>query len=254
MFTSDGDRHAPARVSLVTGAATSPPGLGAVKALAARGDTVALTYARNEAEANTLAGQLTGASAHKFLLNDPEHGASTLISDVIETHGRLDCLVLNAWQRPSTGPGPEMVPFDESDEWEDIFVTNAVGTLDVLAKALPHLRNSPAGRVVLISSGVLDHPLEHVAPYAAAKAALEATMRTLAWDTRTDGVTFNIVVPGWIVPDPIPPYLAEYVDGHLARTALGKLVTPEQVGAAVAFLTSESGGITGERLGVTAGY
>jgi 3-oxoacyl-[acyl-carrier protein] reductase len=101
--------------------------------------------------------------------------------------------------------------------------------------ALPHLRASGAGRIVLVSSvtGAAMAMRGEVA-YAAAKAALVGLARALAVDEARHGVTVNVVAPGWIATG--SQTAGEVTEGGLVPA--GRSGTADEVAAAIAFLAS----------------
>ena len=136
---------------------------------------------------------------------------------------------------------------------------NARAFLNLATAALPYLRASPAGRVVSTGSFLADvfRPAAgHFPATAAAKAALAALTRSLAAQLAPDGVTVNCVVPGVIQKAP-GRHTALTEDGRarvLAAIPLGRLGTPEEVAAVIAFLlTPAAGYVTGQCLHVDGG-
>lgn len=125
--------------------------------------------------------------------------------------------------------------------------------------AAPHLKASACGRVVAVSAfgphvyrpGVMTFP-----GTAAAKAALETHVRSLAFELAADGVTANAVVPGFIQKDP-GTSRAVTVDKAAQVTAqipMGRLGSPDEVAAVIVFLLSpEAGYVTGQCIHVNGG-
>jgi 3-oxoacyl-[acyl-carrier protein] reductase len=123
---------------------------------------------------------------------------------------------------------------------------NLTGAFKSVRAALPALRQSGSGRVVFVSSINGLRGSFGQANYAAAKAGLIGLARSLAKELARDGVTVNVVAPGFIDTAMTRALPQEVRERAVARTPLGRVGTPEEVGALVRFLCGESAGfITG---------
>jgi NAD(P)-dependent dehydrogenase (short-subunit alcohol dehydrogenase family) len=243
-------------VVLVTGAAS---GIGAAvcRTLAAPGVAMLVHTRRNREAAEAVAAAVcrAGAAAEVALgdLAEPEV-ATALVDEAVARFGGLDVLVSNAGFADRT---PLAMLTDAA---MTASVEAIQGAFFRLARAaIPHLRNGRDPRVVAVSSFVAHafRPDLTVFPAsAAAKAGLEALVRSLAIELAPSSVTVNAVVPGFIRKDAgahraiDPAVLA----GQLARIPLGRVGLPEDVAAAVVFLASPAAGyITGQALHVDGG-
>lgn len=139
-------------------------------------------------------------------------------------------------------------------DWNDVIAVNLSGAFYVTRAAAPHVRRSPAGRVVFISSINGLRGKVGQANYAASKAGLVGLARTLALELARNGTTVNVVAPGF-VETPMTAELPEAVRAEaLARTPLGRCGRAEEVAAAVRFLCGDGAGyITGAVLTVDGG-
>lgn len=249
------------RAVLVTGATAN---IGAATAIrfGQEGARVALTYRNNKDAAMEVAAKVQEAGGQAYVLPfdlTVASDATHLVNDVVEHWGGLDALVNNAVRWPGGMPGPMDEMFDAISDWELDVAANLFGHMRVIHAALPTLRRSSAGRIVTISTSMLERGIAGGALYTAAKGGLHGFNRSLAWELRADVLT-NIVMPGWTVdgstlPNPLPEDLRIIVEEHCRHTPTGRLVAATHVANTIAFLcSSANGSITGEVIKVTGGY
>ncbi len=241
---------APSGVAVVTGASR---GLGAAIAwrLAADGRPVAVNYVRGREAAESLVTRIreAGGVAEAFGADVvTEDGVSSMFADVTRALGPVTAVVANA-----TGPQPEVSVVDLTwrthlDQLE-FFVKSP--TLLVQA-ALPSMRSSGGGRVILIGSDLADRAAPLMSAYVAAKNAQIGLTKVWAKELGPDGITVNLVQPGWI---PVERHAGIDSDSYAAEVPLRRMGTPDDVAAMVGYLASHAGGfITGQRITVNGGH
>jgi 3-oxoacyl-[acyl-carrier protein] reductase len=244
------------RVVLVTGAAS---GIGAAvcRAMAAPGVAMLVHTRRNRAGAERVAAGARDAGAEAIValgdLADPAV-ADALVAQAVASFGGLDVLVSNA------GFADRTAFADLTDAAMTASMETIQGAFFRLARAaIPHLKAGRDARVVAVSSFVAHAFRTDTAVFvasAAAKAGLEALVRTLAIELASSGVTVNAVVPGFVRKDPgahaaIDP---ERLRRQVAAVPLGRVGLPDEVAAAIVFLASPAAGyITGQALHVDGG-
>ena len=177
------------------------------------------------------------------------------IALVVEKFGRIDIVVNNA----GIGAQGDLAA-NSDDEWHRVWDVNVVGMARVTRAALPHLRKSPSAAVVNLSSVVATAGLPQRVLYSATKGAVLAMTRAMAADHVRDGIRFNAVNPGTADTPWITGLLSSATDPSAERAALearqphGRLVAPEEVAGAVAYLASPlSGSTTGTSIAVDGG-
>jgi 2-keto-3-deoxy-L-fuconate dehydrogenase len=177
------------------------------------------------------------------------------VAQAVEALGGLTTLVNNA------GIGAAGTVADNADEeWHRVFDVNVVGTVRVTRAALPHLRAAGRASIVMTCSVAADVGLPERALYSATKGAIEALTRAMAADHLAEGIRVNCVNPGTADTPWVARLLDAADDPAAERAALaarqphGRLVTPEEVAAAVAYLVDPAASsTTGTALAVDGG-
>lgn len=238
------------RVAIVTGASRGI-GLGIAKRLASNGRHVALV-ARSEkplhevAEAIAAAGG--SASVHACDVGNAA-AIAAMIDAVVEGQGRLDILVNNAG---ITRDNLLMRMTDE--EWDEVLRVNLTSAFAACRAAARAMMKGKFGRIVNIAStsGVVGNAGQ--ANYAAAKAGLIGLTKTIARELGGKGITANVVAPGFIETD-MTAILGDEIKAKVMQgMALRRLGNPDDIAAAVAYLTSDDAGfVTGQTLCVDGG-
>src|SRR5579875_1754465 len=228
------------RAALVTGGA-SGIGLATARLLAARGARVAVLD-RDPAD--------PGDGVCSVIADVADDGAvRRAVGEAAGALGGLDILVNNA------GIGAAGTVEDNTDEeWHRVLDVNVLGIVRTTRAALPHLRQAAAERgqaaIVNTCSVVATAGLPQRALYSATKGAVYSLTLAMAADHARENIRVTCVTPGtadtpWIgrllgqSPDPV----AERASLE-ARQPLGRLVTPEEVAAAIAYLAIPSAGAT----------
>ena len=232
------DLSSPSRAVLVTGG-TGGIGRQITRAFADDGARVAITSrsAKDESEGARVAVRLD--------LDEPS-SVDVAVGAAIRELGGLDTLVVNAVRWPTQRSSRfEDLP---AHEWRAGLRANVEGAFAVTQAALPALRASGRGRIVLMSSGAAEEGQPVSPHYVAAKAALHGFGRALAWDAGTDGVLTNVVAVGFTRTetnqDRFPSELFERAG---ALTPQGRVSTAEDVARVVLWLGSDANtSITGE--------
>jgi pteridine reductase len=236
------------KVVLITGAARR---IGAALALAfhERGARVAVHFRRSEQDAARLVATLNArrsgsAAAFGADLRDLP-ALSGLPAAVIESLGRIDVLVNNASTFYPTPVGDITAA-----QFDDLIGTNLRAPLFLAQAAAAELRLRE-GLIINIADIHGLRPLKRHPVYCAAKAALVMLTRSLARELAPQ-VRVNAVAPGAVL------WPADAVDAELqrrivARTALKRSGSPEDVARAVLFFATEAPFVTGEVLAVDGG-
>jgi pteridine reductase len=235
-------------VALITGAARR---VGAVVArtLHAAGYDLALHYRHSRAELDALRAELDAIRPGSTIgvegeLADIEH-LPRIVEASVARFGRLDALVNNASAFFPTAIGTTTVA-----QWNELFASNAQAPFFLAQAAAPHLKRAH-GAIVSIVDIYAERPLARHPVYSMAKAALAMMTKALAKELAPE-IRVNGVAPGAIL---WPEAGKAYADQQelVARTALQRMGTPEDVATAVLFLLRDAKFTTGEILKVDGG-
>ena len=241
--------------ALVTGGA-SGIGLATARLLAGRGARVAVMD--RDADGLKAASQSGDLQPFTGDVTD-DSSVRAAVAGAAEALGGLDILINNA------GIGAIGTVEDNDDaEWRHVFDVNVFGMARTARAALPHLRSAAAsrGRAVIVNtcSIAATAGLPQRVLYSATKGAVYSLTLAMAADHAREGIRVNCVNPGtadtpWIARllDASPDPAAER-SALEARQPVGRLVSPDEVAAAIAYLASpQAGATTGASLAVDGG-
>lgn len=195
-----------------------------------------------------------GAEGWHADVSDDE-SVATAVAAAVASMGALDIVINNA------GIGAQgTVEQNSMDEWRHVFDVNVFGMVRVMRSALPHLRGSTHAAVVNTCSIAATAGLPERALYSATKGAVLSLTLAMAADHLHEGIRVNCVNPGTTDTPWIGRLLDRATDPTAERAALearqptGRLVTADEVAAAVLYLAGPSAGATtGTSLAVDGG-
>jgi 3-oxoacyl-[acyl-carrier protein] reductase len=169
--------------------------------------------------------------------------------------GGLDILVVNAG-------GPPAANFQGTsvEQWDAAHQLTLMSAVRLIKSALPHLKESDQGRIVIITSVSVRQPIANLVLSNSIRAAVTGMAKTLAREIGPDGITVNCMAPDAVLTDRIRHLAGPGVDveEHIKRSAaevpLRRMGDPAEFGATCAYLCSKQAGfITGQTIGVDGG-
>jgi 2-keto-3-deoxy-L-fuconate dehydrogenase len=196
----------------------------------------------------------TGAIGHCADVSD-DASVADAIAHAADAMGGIDIVINNA------GIGAQgTVETNSLDEWRRVFEVNVFGMVRVMRAALPHLRRSDHAAVVNTCSIAATAGLPQRAAYSASKGAVLSLTLAMAADHLHEGIRVNCVNPGTADTPWVGRLLDQASDPVAERAALearqpsGRLVTADEVAAAILYLASRAAGATtGTSLAVDGG-
>ena len=222
-------------------------GLAIAEAFAREGMNVAM-FARRRRVLETEAERL-GALPVQGDVTNPQD-CERLVGRAIEAFGGIDVLVNNSGG-PPRGSALEI---DEQalEAAVALLLTSAVRLTNL---CLPHLRKSPAGRIVNIESSTVREPADNLALSNAVRPGVVGWAKTLSREIGPKGITVNTIAPGRIDTERLKEI---YPDGpseeDLKPIPLRRLGRPDEIAAVVCFLASDAGSyVTGTVIPVDGG-
>lgn len=234
---------------VITGASR---GLGALlaHAFSRAGASVALV-ARTERDLKAVAAALPGPSlVLSGDVTDEDFNEAAADATVAEWGG-VDVWICNAGISPIVA-GPRET---DTSVWCRILEVNLTGAF-LGARAAARVMGS-GGRVIFTGSVLGERPRQGLAAYSASKAGLVGVAKALALDLAPEGITVNVVAPGWF-ESPLAdgwmknPEISAAITGHTAQERWG---APADLAGAYQFLASDASAfITGTVLNVDGGY
>jgi len=239
------------KVAIVTGGGR---GIGACisRTLAKHGASIAVVYHTDADSAASVVEQIAAAGgAAGAYQADVRDGAAVqqMVEAVLQRFGRIDGLVNNAIA------GRQCVSFEDAtwDDYADMLDYGCRAVVNTIRAVRPIMREQGGGRIVNIVTELWNMTPEQWSTYLSGKGAMVGLSRSLANELGPDGITVNMVSPGWMVTDRIDPES----DGSKAfakSLPLRRHGSADEIGnGCVFFLSDLATYVTGAYLPVTGG-
>lgn len=234
------------KTALVT-AASKGLGKAAAMALAKEGAKVAIC-ARGAEAAEAAAAEIRAETGTEVLAVQADVSAAgdidRLVADTMGRFGRIDILVLNAGGPP---PG-NFLDFGPAD-WQKAVDLTLMSAVRILYAVLPGMRERGSGSVVAIESVSVKQPIDKLILSNSVRMAVIGLLKSLANEFGKDGIRINSINPTYTTTDRVTQLLSSRakeqgtkVEEEAVRMAaaipLGRMGTPGEFGAAVAWLAS----------------
>lgn len=242
--------HLEGRRVLVTGASR---GIGRAIAVAfgQEGARVAFTYHDDAAGAQETARRAAPAETKALRLAlESETSVTELTRVLLDDWGGIDVLVNNAVAWPGFPEPGELFETAPVDRFRASLRANLEAHYLLTRALVGPMRQAGWGRVVHVSTGLVEDGFAGSSAYLAAKAGLHGLTRTMARELASAGILTNLVMPGFTLTEGrrVPEAVLSKVR---AATASGRATTPEDVANVVVFLGSAANShINGEQIRV----
>lgn len=253
------------RNAVVTGS-TSGIGLATVRELAGRGCNVMVNGFGDRAEIDRTCAGIAEQSGTRIVYSGADlsrtEEARAMMAEAADLLGPVDILVNNAGIQHVAA----LHEFPD-DKWDLLLAVNLSAAFHTIKAAVPAMRERRWGRIVNTASvlGMVGAP--HKPAYVAAKHGIIGLTKSVSIELAPHGITCNAVCPGTVLTPIIEKQIAQQaqVTGlpedqvlkavFLEKMPTGRLIAPEEVAAAIAFLCSDAAAsITGAVIPVDGGY
>jgi 3-oxoacyl-[acyl-carrier protein] reductase len=172
-------------------------------------------------------------------------GLLRAVASILERTGGIDILVNN-----SGGPPPTCAAGVPANIWREQFEAIALSAISLTDAILPGMRANKWGRILTIASSGVIEPHAHIGLSNALRSSLVGWSKTLAAEVAADGITVNMLIPGFIATDRLRAIdqhtaktqnieLDEFAAVNAARIPVGRYGSIEEFGAVAAFLASD---------------
>ncbi|MFI5706392.1 SDR family NAD(P)-dependent oxidoreductase [Kribbella sp. NPDC051620] len=249
-------RNSGAKIALVTGAGRGS-GRAIAQRLSAAGHRVVLT-ARTRDELEQVADSCPGETLVVPADITDQAGVEEVFSQAETAWGTVDILVANA----GAGFSARLERTDD-EQWLRMIDLNLTAPFRCLRRAIPAMRKEKWGRIVVVASTAARVGEPYIAAYAASKHGALGLVRVAATELASDGITVNAVCPGFVDTPMTDATIARIASGSGRTEAearaiiegkqpIGRLITPDEVAAAVLYCT-ETAAMSGQGLTIDGG-
>jgi 3-oxoacyl-[acyl-carrier protein] reductase len=246
--------------------AAASKGLGKAVALelAKEGAEVAIC-ARTAADLEKAAAEIRDRTGRNVLARPCDvtdyPSVKSFVAEVERRFGRVDICVTNAG-----GPPAKKFLDISVDEWRSAVELTLMSAVFFAREVLPRMRKNHWGRLLTITSVAVKQPIDDLLLSNSIRAAVTGLAKTLANEFGTDGITVNNVCPGYTLTErlgELADHLAKsggvsrdnILQGWATQIPIGRVASPEEFAALVAFLASErASSINGATIPVDGGW
>jgi NAD(P)-dependent dehydrogenase (short-subunit alcohol dehydrogenase family) len=247
------------KIVLVTGG-TSGIGRATAIAFAREGATVVVSGRRKAEGAETVNYVQKAGGKGLFIQCDvsDEAQVKSLVEATVREFGRLDIAVNNAGIEGTPGPFVDATV----DQYTKLFDINVKGVFLSMKYEIPAMLKSGGGSIVNTSSAAGSNGFPTMGLYVATKHAVNGLTKTAALEYARQGIRVNTVSPAGVETDMLQRFVGKPGDadtearkGFAESHPVGRFGTPEEIAAAILFLSAPTSGfVTGHDLLVDGGY
>ena len=174
----------------------------------------------------------------------------SVVSKIVQRHGRLDVLVNNAGKATYAG-----VADLDLEDWHDVLGVVQTGTFLGMREVIPVMRENGGGSIVNVGSIWASAAVPGAAAYQAAKGAVNQLTRNAAITYVSDGIRINTITPGIIATPGIEAQDLAITNAVLAATPMKRMGRPVDIAkGCLYFASDESAFTTGAELAIDGGY
>lgn len=221
------------KIAVVTGGSRGI-GRAIVKKLASEGCSIAVIYAGNQAKAEEVCGEVKqefGVQAASYQCDVADYEAvKETVGKIKADFGTIDLLVNNAGINRDG-----LLAMMKEEAFDDVIAANLKGTFNMIRHCSSVFMKKRFGRIVNLSSVAGVNGNAGQVNYSASKAGIVGITKSVAKELASRNITCNAVAPGYVATDMVRE-LKEDPESIASQVPLGRLGTPEEVAAAVAFL------------------
>jgi 3-oxoacyl-[acyl-carrier protein] reductase len=243
------------KVVIVTGASKGI-GAGIAKQMSSAGAKVVVNYATSKDSADAIVEQIIQAGGNAIAIQgdvSKQSDVKHLFEETIKAFGGLDILVNNA----GIYEFALLEGFTE-ESYRRTFDINVLGILLNTQEAV-NIFGTNGGSIINISSFAGTRPEPYSVVYAASKGAVDSITYSLSQELGAKNIRVNSIRPGGVFTEGVAKLGAtedsDAIKGMVARSALGSMATPDDIGKMAVFLaTDDSKMITGQTVEVSGGF